>query len=106
MLLDLQRMRKAGWTKGNPWLVNHFAGLPIMKKYAGFGDQALFSVIERTQPNRTLIMDHYFMLSRCQKFYDRADPVALPPMEWQGGTDTWGALHYNCWEPRQCEYAC
>eukprot|EP00041_Stephanoeca_diplocostata_P004394 m.44396 g.44396 ORF g.44396 m.44396 type:complete len:327 (-) comp15089_c0_seq3:732-1712(-) len=98
MLLDLEKMRKAGWTRGHPFLVNQFAGKHILKKYAGYGDQALFSVIERNNPNTTLILGHYFMLSRCQHFYKIRRPISLPPMEFKYGTQNWGALHFNCKE--------
>eukprot|EP00041_Stephanoeca_diplocostata_P004393 m.44381 g.44381 ORF g.44381 m.44381 type:complete len:326 (-) comp15089_c0_seq1:525-1502(-) len=98
MLLDLARMRKAGWTKGHPFLVDQFAGKYIDKKYAGYGDQALFSVVERNNPNTTLILDHYFMLNRCQHFYKTRRPKSLPPMKFQDGTQEWGALHFNCKE--------
>eukprot|EP00041_Stephanoeca_diplocostata_P012334 m.207025 g.207025 ORF g.207025 m.207025 type:complete len:340 (+) comp18913_c0_seq3:402-1421(+) len=96
MLLDLERMRAKGWTRSSSWLINQFKGEYIKKKYAGWGDQALFSVIERNDPSLCKILDHHFMLNRCQRYYNVSDPKTLPVQAKQSGSQDWGALHFNC----------
>lgn len=68
-----------------------------------WGDQALFSVIERNDPSLCKILDHHFMLNRCQRYYNISDPKSLPVQGKEVGTQDWGALHFNCADMPDCK---
>ena len=97
-LMDLGRMRTAGWRIGSDWLTQQFKGTTLERGPGGFGDQGLNSRIHTNHPERFVMLEQTWMLIGCHYFFGVDDPVGVPGMEPRGGSQRWGALHFNCWE--------
>lgn len=103
-LMNLERMRSAGWISGHPLLNNIFfnkKGFPDYPQGITFlGDQDLFSFVFLKHPIFVSWLPHTWVLSKCNNFYGVTDPKGVQGMNPPGGSMDWAALHYNCWSEK------